>query len=264
MMRKEKYLHPVIFLLLCLILMTGCTGTPKNKEDTPMKYELSERQIALLKELGLPESYDKLNADQKNAIVSIEAMLIHLEETYGKSFRYLGYVPYTGAEQEHLIAYPADGTPADAVILYRNLENGQFRYEDNYNEVTAKPLYLEAVRTFVAEHLDANGVKVFCKMRSVDDNFTQEEILKQASATIVVFISESSCTQEQFDAFTEVCRQWLTDHFHGEGTRITLRLTQAGAMGEISEDNYLDQMGREIFSADVDVSIDAEGNVTVH
>ena len=263
-MGKAKYLFLVILLLLGLTAMTGCTGKPNNKEDTPMKYELSERQIALLSELDLPVSYDELNAEQKNAIISIENMLIHLEEKYAKNFCYLGYVPYSPAEHEHLIAYPADGTPKDAVTLYRISENGEFRYEDNYTEVIAKPLYLEAVQAFVGAHLDPSGIKVFCKMRSVDENFTKEEILKHAAATIVVFIDEDTCSREQLDAFTETCKQWLADHFHGEGTRITLRLTRTDAMGDIFEDNYLDQMGEDIFSADVDISINTSGTVSVH
>lgn len=269
-MALYRKLFAILLLLAVLKLLVGCEVYQyhQNTADqiqgggvSQMEYVLTERQIALLRKLGLPTDYNELNAEQKNAIQSIDRMLSYLEEKYGIAFSYLGYVP-GGIEREHLIALPSEGDRNAAVTVYCDYADGQYTYEDNYHEILATPLYLETVRAFVFQHMDADHTKVFCEMKAVEQPLG-ENILKSASATIYIFISHEGCTPDEFDTFANTCGEWLKENFHGKPSRVNLFLTESDAMLCVAADTYRDVLADDIFLAQLACSINGDGSLYI-
>ncbi len=126
----------IIFLLFASILSdVGCRVERDSVEEPD---HLTQRQEELLEEMGLPTEYDSLTDSQKNAITSIEDCLTYLEDKYHEEFRYLSYAKAGPLEEEHLEAYPASETPSDVVTVYRTYEDGEYHYEDDYNNQAGK------------------------------------------------------------------------------------------------------------------------------
>ena len=112
-------------LLAAAMLFGGCgksTGTGKTADgvettrtsavaDTSQKTSeektvvLNDRQKEILAAGGLSADIEDLEPDQIRAILSIERMLSYMEDKYGTTFYYLGYVPAGILEDETLICY---------------------------------------------------------------------------------------------------------------------------------------------------------------
>ena len=181
-----------------------------EREDVNVHIGLTQRQIKLLEEMGLPADYGELTDSQKNAVTSIEAMLSYLERKYQEKFCYLSYAEEGTLEKEHLEAYPASGTPSDVVTVYRTYEDGEYHYEDDYANIGVRPLYESRVRGFAVQSFPESGIKVFSDIRNLGQctegqSVTEENVLHSVSAVTYIFISESACTETQFRVFTEEC-----------------------------------------------------------
>lgn len=286
-MKKKAYLKralTVFLISICIMDMTGCglsargtasgdTGAGeeygnRDREDEQVSTELTQRQKELLEEMGLPTDYDKLTDTQKNAITSIEALLAYLEDKYQQEFCYLSYAEAGALEEEHLEAYPASGTPADVVTVYRTYENGEYNYEDDYGKLGVKSLYENRVREFAVQTFPDAGIKVFSDIKNPGDtdgqSVTEENVLQTVYAVTYIFISESVCTEDQFHDFAEECAQWLSSQCQGVAAQICLRLTDAAQWELIDESGYEDKLREDIFTAEAECAVSASGKVTVY
>lgn len=287
---KKAYLKralTVFLISVCIMDMTGCGLSVWNadhkvrnaeaeedygnrdREDEQVSTELTQRQKELLEEMGLPTDYDKLTDTQKNAITSIETLLAYLEEKYQEGFCYLSYAEAGALEEEHLEAYPVSGTPADVVTVYRTYKDGEYHYEDNYENIGVKPLYESKIREFAAQIFPESGIKVFSDIRNSGQDTdgqsaTEENVLQTVSAVTYIFISESVCTEEQFHDFAEKCAQWLGSQCRGVAAQICLRLTDAAQWELIDASGYEDKLREDIFTAESECAISASGKVTVY
>lgn len=295
MRRREKAFLKRAFIislsLVCIVSAVGCGGLGQDtdsaiqgsngeaetgeiqgntdQEDEQVSTELTQRQIDLLEEMGLPTDYDRLTDTQKNAITSIEALLTYLEDKYQEEFCYLSYAEAGALEEEHLEAYPAAGTPADVVTVYRTYEDGEYHYEDDYGNIGVKPLYESRVREFAAQSFPESGIKVFSDIRNSGQDthgqsVTEENVLQTVSSVTYIFISESVCTKEQFRDFTEECAQWMESQCQGVAAQICLRLTDAAQWELIDASGYEDKLREDIFTAEAECAILASGKVTVY
>lgn len=240
-----------------------------HEEDGREALELTERQKALLEEQGLPTEYDKLTDTQKNAIVSVEALLTYLEEKYGEEFCYLSYAEAGPLEEEHLEAYPASGAPTDVVTVYRTYEDETYHYEDDYGNIQVTPLYESVVRAFAAEHFSEDGIKVFSDIKALAQDteaqsITEEDILQSASAVTYIFISENICTEAQFQEFKDDCAQWIEANIRGTAAQICLRLTDAAQWESVDPSDYEDKLREDIFTAKAECAVSEAGKVTVY
>ena len=197
-------------------------------------------------------------------MICLLIMLAYLEEKYGKRFCYLSYAPSGTLDKEHLEAYPADGQPYDKVTVYRTYENGEYSYEDDYENILIRPRYEETVRDFVEEYFPAEGIKVYTDIKSIDGSVTEENILGNVSAVTYVFTDDSVCSAEAYERFVDACGQWLKEHCQGVPAGIYLRMTQSEAWAKISEADYEDSIREDIFTAENDCSISGSGKVTIY
>lgn len=62
---------------------------------TDFHIPLNDRQRAILRDRGLPEVYEELDAAQRDMILSIEELLEEVEEKYGKTMLFENYRPGT-------------------------------------------------------------------------------------------------------------------------------------------------------------------------
>ena len=161
---RKPFLIMIAAVVATLSLITGCVGwietpsaTGKAETETTETEEmivLTERQQKILADEGLPTDYSSLSLTQKAAINAIEDIFCYLESHYDDRFSYVGYVAPSAIEEEHLIAvsekYPHLGT----VIVYRNYSNGSYVYRDNYTTLIAKPLYEQAIDTWLSQSID--------------------------------------------------------------------------------------------------------------
>lgn len=151
---KSKVKTILWICMLCLFLLCGCTSVQENKvsesevtihsEETTQLEEdvvnLTERQIQILREKGLPEEYNQLTDSQKDAIVKIERVLTYLEETYDNTFEYDSYVS-SGVDGQYVTTKIANSMPEKYVTVYIAYENNQYVYSDNYEEIMSTTEY---------------------------------------------------------------------------------------------------------------------------
>lgn len=270
-MKSGRKIFTAVLSAVCILSLASCgqsaeQGVSENKsrEEEQVKKEWTQRQKELLEEMGLSGDYDELTDTQKSAVTSADDMLAYLEEKYGKEFCYLSYAPSGTLDEEHLEAYPADGQPYDKVTVYRTYENGEYSYEDDYENTLIKPWYEEKVRDFAEEYFPAEGIKVYTDIKSIGGSVTEENILESASAATYVFTDDSVCSAEDYERFVDACGQWLKEHCRGVPAGIYLRMTQSEAWAKISEADYEDSIREDIFTAENDCSISGSGKVTIY
>ena len=282
--RKDKlyrYLLGILLLAMVIVPVAGC-GTVESDEQ--MTVELSRRQKEILKAKGLPTDYGELTDTQKNVIVSIEALLIYLEEKYEEEFCYISYSEAGNLEEEHLEAYPVSGLYSDVVTVYRTYEDGAYHYEDDYQNILIRPLYESRVRQFTVQTFPEEGVKVFCDIKDPGPDMisgpeppgqdkkeqdtkgrqaTEENVLRTASAVTYIFIADNICTESEFHDFTDECAKWLEDHCQGVAAQLCLRLTDAQQWESISRSDYEDKLREDIFTAEAQCGVSASGKIMV-
>lgn len=257
----------IIFLLFASILSdVGCRVERDSVEEPD---HLTQRQEELLEEMGLPTEYDSLTDSQKNAITSIEDCLTYLEDKYHEEFRYLSYAETGPLEEEHLEAYPASETPSDVVTVYRTYEDGEYHYEDDYGKIGEKPLYESRIREYATQSFPDSGVKVFSDIRNSGhgtegQSVSEENVLQTTSAVTYIFISDTVCTEELFQDFTQDCAKWMESRCQGVAAQFCLRLTDAAQWESIGVSTYEDKLGEDIFSAEAECGISAAGEVTIY
>lgn len=287
MRRREKaFLRRALILFLssvCIVSAAGCAGSGHGadqnrggnedtgekkgnteQEDEKVSTELTQRQKELLEEMGLPADYDRLTDTQKNAVTSIEALLTYLEDKYQEKFCYLSYAEAGALEEEHLEAYPESGTPEDVVTVYRTYEDGQYHYEDDYGNIGVRPMYESRVKEFTQQFFPEKGIKVFSDIQTSGQDTDRENVLRTVSAVTYIFLSESVCTESQFRNFKEECARWMESQCRGAAAQICLRLTDAPQWEQIDESGYEDKLREDIFSAEAECAVSADGNVTVY
>ena len=270
-MKTGRKIFTAVLSAACILSLAACghsagqgASENKNREEEQAEKEWTQRQKELLEKMGLSGDYDELTDTQKSAVTSADDMLAYLEEKYGKRFCYLSYAPSGTLDKEHLEAYPADGQPYDKVTVYRTYENGEYSYEDDYENILIRPRYEEKVRHFAEEYFPAEGIKVYTDIKSIDGSVTEENILENVSAVTYVFTDDSVCSAEAYERFVDACGQWLKEHCQGVPAGIYLRMTQSEAWAKISEADYEDSIREDIFTAENDCSISGSGKVTIY
>lgn len=218
--------------------------------------------------MGLPTDYDRLTDTQKNAITFIEALLTYLEDKYQEEFCYLSYTEAGALEEEHLEAYPASGTPADVVMVYRTYEDGEYHYEDDYGNIGVNPLYESRVREFAGQAFSESGIKVFSDIRNSGQgtdgqSVTEENVLHTVSAITYIFISESVCTEARFQEFTEECARWMERQYQGVAAQVCLRLTEEAQWEQINSSDYEDILREDTFIDKAECMVSNSGKVTI-
>ena len=120
---------------LGLIVIIGACGCSMGKEETDEELtELTEQQIEILEQEGMPTDINQLSELQKYDIQKIDEMMNDMEETYGEDFVFDGYhEPEFLDRWEKVYVYRAADTDKTSLItVKRKWENGEWVYEDEY------------------------------------------------------------------------------------------------------------------------------------
>lgn len=137
-LRKLSLILLCIFVLMQISILSSCTtenNNNSNKGDTTVK-ELSERQISICEDLGLPTSYEGLSSNQQKKITRIEELLQYLDKKYDDTFNYVGYYDSI-LESEKLEAYSSQFNEYEFVTL---TVQGDGSFTDDYPFVFVKRL----------------------------------------------------------------------------------------------------------------------------
>lgn len=264
-------LKKTMALLLSLALLfcaAGCAEAGKTNGDNDqttqgaeVDMELTQRQKDILVQMGLPDDAAALSESQREAIEAIETMLTYLEERYAQEFCYYGYVAKDHLEQEHLLAYPASGGEWDVVTVYRTYVDGEACFEDDYALLQARPYVETELARMLAPHLDLNGVAAFCDILDVQGEVSDGTAAQCVSANVYLYIDAGACTMEQFEAAAEACGQWLRENCNGMPSSVMLLLTDTREIQRVNWSNYQEMLLEDIFSAQAEYMVSADGEL---
>lgn len=148
---------------LGLIVIIGACGCSMGKEDTDEELtELTEQQIEILEQEGMPTDINQLSELQKYDIQKIDEMMTYMEETYGEEFVFDGYhEPELLDRWEKLYVYRAVDTDKTSLIeVERMQENGEWVYDDDYLCAYADTFWKELLEKHLNNMLDDNEYRI--------------------------------------------------------------------------------------------------------
>ena len=248
-MKKNIGYGIIIALLVLMVVLCGCRSNNfESSTNSEPEVTLSQRQIDILTEQGLPTEYTELSASQQKAIVEIENMLCYAEEKYNTSFSYAGYSPQTSLEQEHMRAYPTSGDEETDSFTITKTDIG---YEDNYMNVAANAMFVSYVYNGVKTLLPDTEIKVFAEITNtsltevptVDTDFSGK-----VESSLWVFIDGATFSGRNLSDFKTDFNEYLTDHqLYGMARLILLNdneiayLTKYNYTDFLSDEHYVEQ-----------------------
>lgn len=172
-----------VFILCLLFVMSvifgGCSipNLILNNKTESYKYSLTARQKQILKQEGLPLDYEELDDSQKSAIECIEDIFKYLDKTYPKKkFEYLGYVPYSTLEPEHLIVESQYGEVTVNRYVSTDSPNDPPTFKDDFKDVKAADIYATVVDDYLAKKYDIDD---YCVIAYVSNYFGKNYDIKR-------------------------------------------------------------------------------------
>lgn len=188
-----------VFILCLLFVMSvifgGCSipNLILNNKTESYKYSLTARQKQILKQEGLPLDYEELDDSQKSAIECIEDIFKYLDKTYPKEkFEYLGYVPYSTLEPEHLIVESQYGEVTVNRYVSTDSPNEPPTFEDDFKDVKAADIYATVVDDYLAKKYDTDKYLVDVSVsKYLDDTFDTKTIAQNCNGCVSVYVDDS-------------------------------------------------------------------------
>ena len=191
-MKRKLFILCLLFVMS--VIFGGCSipNLILNNKTESHKYTLTARQKQILKQEGLPLDYEKLNDTQKSAIECIEDIFKYLDKTYPKEkFEYLGYVPYSTLEPEHLIVESQYGEVTVNRYVSTDLPNELPTFEDDFKDVKAADIYATVVDDYLAKKYDTDKylVDVYAS-EYLDDTYDTKTITEKCDCNVNVYVND--------------------------------------------------------------------------
>ena len=198
-MKRLITLLSIVFVIS--IVFCGCSlpGMYSNDTEKSTRHTLTDRQKKILKQLGLPQDYEKLDelyndvdADvnlpsiSSSDIDSIEDMFEYLDKTYPKEkFEYVKYdqttspIPfYSAGTHDYLTVSSKYGEVKVDKYAYAN----PTYYSDNFKETKAGYVYATVIDDYLAKKYDRNSYVVDVNVgRYYGYTFSKKDILEKCS-----------------------------------------------------------------------------------
>lgn len=190
--------------------MTESDADSLSESEEDDEVVLTDRQIQILEDAGLPTDYSALDSSQKSAISSIETMLTYLEESYDTEFCYIGYVASGGMDTEHLTVYVKDDPDQKVITLYRTYEDGRYCYSDNYKEIMITDSYQAILEQYFDSALNGGEYKLFVRVDSYDED--GEDLFSAVGAENTVFIENAFSSEEEMGVLIDSFGEWVSSH----------------------------------------------------
>lgn len=198
-MKKLITLLSIIFVISLIFCSCSLPGMYSNDTEKDTRHTLTDRQKKILKQLGLPQDYEKLDelyndsdADinlpsiSSSTIDSIEDMFKYLDRTYPKEkFEYVKYdqttspIPFFPAgTYEYLTVSSKYGEVEVEKYTYAN----PTYYSDNFKETKAGYVYNTVIDDYLAKKYDRNSYVVDVYVGKYYGNtFSKKDILEKCS-----------------------------------------------------------------------------------
>lgn len=209
-MKRIITLLSIVFVIS--IIFCGCSfpNMYSNNTEKNTRRTLTDRQKKILKQLGLPQDYEKLDelyndveADtnlpsiSSSDIDSIEDMFEYLDKTYPKEkFEYVNYrqttspIPfYSAGTHNYLTVSSKYGEVEVDKYAYAN----PTYYSDNFKETKAGDVYATVIDDYLAEKYDRNSYIVDVNVGKYYGNtFSKKDVLEKCSCNgdINVYVND--------------------------------------------------------------------------
>lgn len=209
-MKKLITLLSMIFVISLIFCSCSLPGMYSNDTEKDTKPTLTDRQKKILKQLGLPQDYEKLDelyndsdADinlpsiSSSTIDSIEDMFKYLDRTYPKEkFEYVKYdqttspIPFFPAgTHEYLTVSSKYGEVEVEKYTYAN----PTYYSDNFKETKAGDVYATVIDDYLAKKYDRNSYVVDVYVGKYYGNtFSKKDVLEKCSCngSINIYVND--------------------------------------------------------------------------
>lgn len=209
-MKKIITLLSIIFVISLIFCSCSLPGMYSNDTEKDTRHTLTDRQKKILKQLGLPQDYEKLDelyndsdADinlpsiSSSTIDSIEDMFKYLDRTYPKEkFEYVKYdqttspIPFFPAgTHEYLTVSSKYGEVEVEKYTYAN----PTYYSDNFKETKAGDVYATVIDDYLAKKYDRNSYVVDVYVGKYYGNtFSKKDVLEKCSCngSINIYVND--------------------------------------------------------------------------
>lgn len=217
-MKKLITLLSIIFVISLIFCSCSLPCIYSNDTEKDTRHTLTDRQKKILKQLGLPQDYEKLDElynekldelyDDSDADVnlpsitsseidSIEDMFEYLDRTYPKEkFEYVKYdqttspIPfYSAGTHDYLTVSSKYGEVEVDKYAYAN----PTYYSDNFKETKAGYVYATVIDDYLAKKYDRNSYVVDVYVGKYYGNtFSKKDILEKCSCngSIDIYVND--------------------------------------------------------------------------
>ncbi|MCD7804388.1 MAG: hypothetical protein LUH03_04440 [Oscillospiraceae bacterium] len=252
----------ICFVLCFLVAALFCACEPfsENNEDSVsnsggnVEMELTQRQIQILMEVGLPTEYDELTDSQKNDIMAIEEMLCYLELTYDVEASYKSFVQASLLNDESLTALIND----KEVTVSRHYQDGDYVYDDNYDSVISEDRYEEELKSYFDEREIV--VKVYAEISDMENGV--DDVLSSANASVFVFVL-GDFDHENLEALANDYGEWYSPKLNGVANVTRFYAVSESAWLDIGESNYYDCLQEVSTENRIICVISSDGSINV-
>lgn len=216
--------------------------------------KLTQRQIQILAEVGLPTSCEELNDSQKNDIIAIEEMLCYMEKTYNTTVEYKNFTQSSVLNDESLVVV----INGKDVTVSRCYEDGKYIYTDNYAEVESTEKYEKAIETFFASK--GFEVKVYAEISEIKNG--TDDLLSSANASVFVFVCGKK-NQSELENLAEAYSAWYVPQLSGVENSTRIYAVSESAYLDIGRTTYYDCLQDVAQENRIICIISADGSITL-
>lgn len=256
---RNTILLSVLVLTLALI-STACMVVPGVTETTNFLTEggddpvLTQRQIQILSEVGLPVEYEKLSSNQKNDIMVIEQMLSYLDKKYNCIAEYVDFARAGVLNSDELTAK----VNGQVVTVFRKYVENTYVYEDNYAEQAATESYEKAL----GDYFEGKGIKtlIFAEIDQVGSD--ANNILKGTNGAAFVFVAADMAT-DAFKEMVDMYAQWYASQLDGTPNTTRFYLVDEMTILDINRENYEDCLQEVAKENRLICMIHSDGSVSI-
>ena len=262
-----KILKRIYILLLSAVLIIGGSGcSMKNESSETKKPEptLNEWQKNFLAEQKLPTEYEELNLTQRLSVAAIYEMIMYLEDKYGVTFEYTGYVRPQILENEYMTAIPKGGNELTDTVTVTRQDDGTLT--DDYPNIVVRPYYEQMITDYVEDYFGSENVKILSKVTNTTikdfSDISEAAMDGNVFGTNIVFIKNDICTQNQLSFFVDAFSKWLNEHDLISTNRINV-VTNV-EISDIDLSNCTDYYDDEYLVYDLMCYIELNGKVIIN
>ena len=256
-MKKAK---KILLMLISAVMIMGGNGCGMNSNYIAKEQELDDEWLKeFLAEQELPTEYSKLSDGQKSSVKRIYEMIMYLEDKYGVTFEYTGYVRPQILENEHLTAIPEGGNEKTDTVTVTCEDDGTFT--DDYPNVAVRPYYEQMITDYVEDYFDSDLFRVYATitsstMQSIIDNSENPKVSNIGTST-VVFVEYGICTEDEITNFANVFSKWHEENkLYGVVQLILLK--EETKLISLNRGNYSDLLGKQEYTTRLRCNIQEE------